>query len=175
MADKVCDELKKDGWRVLLDAREEFTPGWKFSEWEMRGVPIRIEIGTKDVDNDQAVVVRRDKREKKSVPLQKLCSEIHRLCTDVQENMLKNARDFQVANTRDVGDYEDFKSTMESKRGFIRAMWCGDQECEDKIKEETQATIRIIPLEGNDKDTKKGMCLSCQKESEILAYFAKAY
>jgi len=175
VAEKVRDALEMAGKRVHLDVREEFTPGWKFSEWEMRGVPLRIEIGPRDVAADQAVVVRRDTGEKEPVVLQNLVSEIHRLCEDVQKEMFKNACEFLVSNTHDVTDYENFKDVMDSKRGFVRGFWCGEQDCEDKIKEDTQATIRVLPLESLKDDNKKGKCLCCQKESDSFAYFAKAY
>lgn len=164
-------ELKKEGWRVMLDAREEFTPGWKFSEYELRGVPLRIEIGPRDIKNNQVILVRRDTGAKESVSLDSLKENIPQVLSDVQDTMLANARDFQEENTHVVDNYQDFKSVLESKKGFLKAFWCGNQECEDRIKEETMATIRVIPLEKEE----VGHCVYCQADAGQWVYFARAY
>jgi len=170
-AQELEQKLKQEGWRVKLDDREEFTPGWKFSEYEMRGIPLRIEIGPRDIKNNQAVVVRRDTGKKESVSRDSLQKKIPQILSDVQDAMLAEARKFQEENTREVDNYQDFKSVLESKRGFLKTFWCGNQDCEDKIKEETMATIRVVPLEQN----KKGKCVFCQADAGQWVYFARAY
>jgi len=170
-AQELEQKLKQEGWRVKLDDREEFTPGWKFSEYEMRGIPLRIEIGPRDIKNNQAVVVRRDNRTKESVSLDSLQMKIPQILSDIQDAMLAEAQKFQKENTREVDNYEEFKSVLESKRGFIKTFWCGSQDCEDKIKEETMATIRVVPLEKEE----KGKCVFCQTDACQWVYFARAY
>ncbi len=163
--------LKKEGWRVKLDDREEFTPGWKFSEYELRGIPLRIEIGPRDVKNNQAVLVRRDTMAKESISLDSLNAKIPQILSDIQDSMLAKALKFQQENTSEVDNYQDFKSVLESKRGFLKAFWCGNQDCEDKIKEETMATIRVIPFDQNE----RGKCIHCQDEAGQWVIFARAY
>ncbi len=171
---KLKDELVEMGVRVELDQREEFTPGWKFSEWEMRGVPLRLEIGPRDIKQNQAVCVRRDNGQKTPVPLDSIKEALPELLSDIQESLFKKALEFQTANTHDIVNYEEFKSTIEEKRGFIRTFWCGKSVCEEKIKDETMATIRVIPLE-DDKRRVEGQCILCEEKSDQLAYFARAY
>jgi len=166
--------LKAAGLRVELDAREEFTPGWKFSEHEMRGVPLRIEIGPRDVKSGQAVLVRRDTRSKIPVPLAELTNHVQAVLAGIQDGLLREARKFLADNTRDAETYEELKDTMENKRGFVRALWCGDQACEDRIKEGTMATIRVIPF-GAEHGERKGRCVSCGRAADTLAYFARSY
>jgi prolyl-tRNA synthetase len=170
-AQKLEKELSERGWRVNLDAREEFTPGWKFSEHEMRGIPLRIEIGPRDIRNGQAIVVRRDTMEKEAVSLDTLHEKIPQFLSEIQDSLLAAARKFQAENTHEVENYADFKAVLESKRGLIKTFWCGNQECEDKIKEETMATIRVIPLEQNE----KGKCVFCRADAGQWVYFARAY
>ena len=174
VAQNIVSELEMKGVRVKLDEREEFTPGWKFSEWEMRGVPMRIEIGPKDIEKKQVVIVRRDTGKKESFDQVSLDERVTEILDDIQKNMFEMALRFQEENTYEVNDYEEFKSVMESKRGFIKAFWCGDSDCEEKIKDETMATIRVIPLEQKKKKEQE-KCIHCQKTSESLVYFARAY
>ena len=175
VAQNIESDLKAKGMRVYLDDREEFTPGWKFSEWEMRGVPLRIEIGPRDVKNNQAVLVRRDNGGKETASLETLEQNIPRILQNIQASLLDQALDFQRKNTRIAGDFREFKSIMESQRGFIKAFWCGDQACEDKIKEETMATVRVIVAEGDIPESEK-KCIFCGKKAqEGVAYFARAY
>jgi prolyl-tRNA synthetase len=170
-AEQIEKEFKKQGLRVRLDAREEFTPGWKFSEYEMRGVPLRIEIGPRDVKNNQVIAVRRDTMNKETLGLDSLITNIPQILEDIQASMFTEALKFQKNNTHNVDSYEDFKAVLESQKGFIKTFWCGQQECEDKIKEETMATIRVIPLD----QKKRGKCVLCQSESDLQVYFARAY
>jgi prolyl-tRNA synthetase len=167
-------ELLESGLRVKLDAREEFTPGWKFSEWEMRGVPLRVEVGPKDVKENRAVLVRRDISRKDFVGLAGLAQQVKKTLQEIQSSLFDQALRFQRENTRSVWDYQEFKEVIESKRGFIRSWWCGDEACEDKIKEETMASIRVIPLKQEAQEG-PGNCVYCRKKGRELAYFARAY
>jgi prolyl-tRNA synthetase len=173
-AEELEELLKGDGIRVKLDSREEFTPGWKFSDWEMRGVPLRIEIGPRDIKQEQAVAVRRDTGIKESFRLESALDYIKKNLDKIQNSMFEDALRFRESNTRRVGNYDEFKKEMESKRGFIRTEWCGNVACEDRIKEETMATIRVILMD-EDKDSKTGPCLLCGKAGRAQVLFAKAY
>jgi prolyl-tRNA synthetase len=173
-ASAATESLRAAGVRTELDTREEATPGWKFAEYEMRGVPLRIEIGPRDVKAGQAVVVRRDTKTKTEVPLTGLVDRVQALLADVQSGLLAAARDFLRDNTHRATTYEEFKDILENRRGFVRAAWCGDEVCEDKIKTETMATIRTIPLDEDQAET-DGLCVSCGKPARAVPYFARAY
>jgi prolyl-tRNA synthetase len=140
----------------------------------MRGVPLRLEIGPRDVKQGQAVVVRRDTKTKEPAPLAALADKIPAVLADIQASLFRKALAFREANTREVADYAAFRDTMESKRGFIRAPWCGDEDCEVKIKDETMATIRVIPLDETE-GRAAGTCVRCGREGKAVAYFARAY
>lgn len=174
VAQKVRDTLRAAGLRVDLDAREEFTPGWKFSEYEMRGVPVRIEIGPRDVKAGQAVLVRRDLKSKEVAPLDSLAARLPALLDEIQAELYKQASEFVQANTRTASSYEEFKETLEAKRGFIQAPWCGGEACEDRIKTETMATIRVIPMHLDDVPVAGG-CVCCGAPGLATALFARAY
>ncbi len=174
LARNIEEKLGEEGLRVKLDEREEFTPGWKFSEWEMRGVPLRVEIGPKDIEKKQVVVVRRDTGKKENVTQASMNIKVPEILREIQKNMFEMALKFQQENTHEVKDYEEFKAIMESKKGFIKAFWCEDQVCEEKIKEETMATIRVILLD-QDKKAARGKCVFCQKPTETVVYFGRAY
>jgi len=168
------ESLKAAGVRAGIDAREEATPGWKFAEYEMRGVPLRIEVGPRDVKAGQAVLVRRDTKTKEAVPLTSLAARVPALLDEIQAELLAQARLFLESNIRDAADYASFKSLLENQRGFVRASWCGDEVCEEKIKAETMATIRVIPLEAGQARTGEP-CVACGGKGQALAYFARAY
>jgi prolyl-tRNA synthetase len=170
----VEQELRQGGCRVRLDAREEFTPGWKFSEWEMRGVPLRVEIGPRDIKEGRAVLVRRDIQKKESVPLSALVVRAKETLKEIQASLLEQARRFLKENTRVVSDYGEFKEVIEAQRGFIKCWWCGETSCEDRIKEETMATVRVIPLEKSDEEN-SGDCVCCRKKGREIVLFARAY
>ncbi|OGD26193.1 MAG: proline--tRNA ligase [Candidatus Aminicenantes bacterium RBG_13_63_10] len=173
VAKKIEDDLRRAGVRVTLDDREEFTPGWKFSDWEMRGVPLRLEVGPRDIKEHKAVAVRRDVRGKASLPLAGLSESVNRLLAEIQSGLLEQARDFLRDNTRVTDDYGEFKRLIDERRGFILSPWCGARECEEKVKQETAASIRVLPL-----DTDRGpggVCLACGRKSESRAFFARAY
>ncbi len=164
--------LRGAGVRVHLDDRDTQQPGFKYADWEMRGVPLRLELGPKDIEKDQCVLVRRDTREKAFVPLAGLAAEVAARLEAMQKDLLDRAWKFVGDNTTHVKSYDEFKQVMEEKRGFIVAGWCGDAACEAKIKEETRATIRVIPTVG---EAAPGACVRCAKPSDREVYFAQAY
>jgi len=170
-----CEELRNslaEKFRVELDARDEYSAGWKFSEWELRGVPIRIEIGPKDLEKRQVVIARRDTLERENVPEEEVVDRVSVLLEDIQRNLYKRAYDFREANTHEVGTFEEFCKIIEEEGGFVRACWCGKDTCEKQVKEETGATIRCIPLEDWQAD---GECIVCGQKGEYKVYFARAY
>lgn len=170
-ADEVWKALKDAGVRAKMDDSDK-SPGWKFSEQEMRGIPLRVELGPKDIENNQAVLVRRDTREKVVVSLDELVGKAQDLLEMIQKDMLERARVHRDAHTYTAGDYESFKKTIEEKPGFVKAMWCGSVECEDKIKEDTAATSRCIPFEQEQiEDT----CVCCGKVAKKMVYWGRAY
>ena len=157
--------------RVKTDKTDK-SPGFKFAEQEMRGIPVRIEVGPRDLANGEAVVVRRDNGEKQTVKLDELETLIPALLTTIQKDMLEKARAHRDAHTYAVENYEQFKDTIENRPGFIKAMWCGDRACEDAIKEETGATARCMPFKQEHISDK---CVYCGKEAKKMVYFGRAY
>ncbi len=170
--EKVEKELVKNSIRVIFDNREEYTPGWKFNDWELRGVPLRIEIGPKDVENKQVVLARRDTFEKIVVKDEKLVETINKLLEEIQKNLFERAKKLKESLTTKVKNFEEFKKVIKEKGGFVKACWCGSKICEQKIKEETGATVRAIPIE---KEEIFGNCVYCNRKAKVVAYFAKAY
>jgi prolyl-tRNA synthetase len=160
--------------RLHVDDRDEHTPGWKYNEWEMRGVPLRLEIGPRDVAKQQVVLVRRDNRAKEFVPISKLRERIPELLADLQRAIFERARAFRAANTHEVSSYDEFKRVMESQRGFVIAGWDGDPATEAKIKEETKATIRCIPL-ADGEPTAGLRCIHSGRPARHRVVFARAY
>ena len=156
--------------RVHVDDRSELSPGYKFNDWELKGVPIRIEIGPKDIENQSVVMAKRYNREKSSLGFTEI-EKIHTILDEIQNSMLKTAREQTKANTIDISDYTEFKSKIE-KGGFFSAPWCGKLECEEKIKEETGADIRVIPFGSENTDKK---CMYCQEQSTLIPIFARGY
>jgi len=171
-AREVVQTLRGAGVRVHLDDRDTQQPGFKYADWEMRGVPLRLEIGPKDVEKDQCVLVRRDSREKSFVPLASVAEQARGLLTSIQDGLLDRARRFVADNTTRVSTYDEFKRVMADKRGFIVTGWCRAADCEAKIKEETKATVRVIPIEGTPA---AGACVRCGQASSSEVYFAQAY
>ena len=164
--------LKNAGVRVELDDNDNMTPGWKFNEYEMKGVPIRIEIGPRDIENNQCMIVRRDTLEKTAVSLDKLDETIKQLLDDIHNNMFNRALELRKEKTYTIGSYEDFVEKMKTDPGFAKGMWCGDQDCEDKIKADVSATIRCIPFEQEDLGP---VCHFCGKPAKHMVVVAKAY
>ncbi len=169
-AEKVKAALEKACIEAHLDSREEYTPGWKFNEWEIKGVPLRVEIGPKDLEKGQITLVRRDTCEKKQVKSDDIKAVLKTL-DDIQSNLLNKAKEAMCSNIKEVKTKEDFKKQIENKK-MVFASWCESKECEEKIKEETTATSRVIPL---DQKPTKGKCVYCGQQAERKAYFAKAY
>lgn len=169
-----AEELKQSlssCFRVRMDDSDK-SPGWKFSEQEMRGIPVRIELGPKDIEKNQCVLVRRDTREKLIISLDEVSKELKKILANMQKEMLERARAHRDAHTYEAADYEQFKDIIANKPGFVKAMWCGNQECEDKIKEETTATSRCMPfLQEQIADT----CVCCKKPAKAMVYWGKAY
>ena len=169
-AQEIQQQLRSAGIRVTLDERDE-RPGWKFSEWELRGVPLRVEIGPKDIEKSAVLVARRDTREKQSLAMDGLATRIQQLLDDVQRSLFDRARTFRDEHTHRVSTYEEFKQVMEGRPGFVIAPWCGSTDCEAQIKNETQATIRNMPRTG----APGGTCIRCDQGAIAEAWFAKSY
>ena len=168
-------ELKKlleDKYRVELDDREGYSAGWKFNEWEMKGVPLRLEIGPKDIENNQVTAVRRDTLEKFTLPLDNLTEKVGEVLDDIHNTMYKMAKEFREKKTYSTVDYEEIKKIFKENPGFVKTMWCESDECESKLKAETGATIRCMPFEQEHiGDT----CPMCGKKATKMVYIAKAY
>ena len=168
-----AQELKDmlSNYRVKVDDTDK-SPGWKFSEQEMRGIPLRVEIGPKDIEAGQAVIVRRDNGEKCVVALTELNEKVGALLEQMQKDMLERARAHRDSHTYTATTYEEFKDTIENRPGFVKAMWCGDQACEDKIKEDTTATSRCMPFAQENLSDK---CVCCGRPAKKMVYWGKAY
>ncbi len=160
-----------ENFRVKLDDSDK-NPGWKFSEYEMKGVPLRLEIGPKDIEKNSCVLVRRDTREKIFVSLDGLEAKVAETLEDIQRSLYEKALAHREECTYDAHGYQEFKDIVDNKPGFVRGMWCGDQECEDKIKADTGATARCMPFEQERIDDK---CVCCGKPARIMVYWGKAY
>ena len=169
-ANAMLGDIKKV-CRAKLDDSDQ-TPGWKFAEYEMKGVPLRIEVGPRDIAEGNCVVVRRDNREKIVVPIAELSTRIPELLADVNEGLYQKALARRENMTFDAHDMEEMIDTAENKPGFIRAMWCGDRECEDALKEKAGVTSRCIPFE---QETIDGKCVCCGKPAKHMLYWGKAY
>jgi len=171
---EIAYDLRKSDIRVHVDDRKEYTAGWKFNEWEIKGVPLRINVGPRDIEKDQAELVRRDISEKSFVKRVNLSESVISILMQIQNNLLFRAKRQLEENTTETANYDTLKSVLEMKGGFISAGWCGEQECESKIKEETGADIRVIPFEGQ-KISESKICIYCSKPSKKVAIFARAY
>jgi len=172
---KKVREIKENigtNFRVELDERENYSPGWKFNQWELKGVPIRLEFGPKDMEKDQCVLVRRDTCEKSFVKLSNLNKELNKMLEDIQHNLFRNAKKFLKNNIYDANSLGDLVEIIANKKGMARAGWCESEKCEQKVKDQTAATIRVIPFKGGEG---KGKCVACGKDSEKIVYLARAY
>ncbi len=168
-ADEIYAQLKSAGIRVKVDDSDQ-TAGWKFNQWEMKGVPVRLEVGPKDIENKQVVLVRRDTHEKYIVPMETLTDTVKKLLDDIHESLFNRALAFREAKTVDATTFEELKNGING--GFVRAMWCGDRECEDAIKEKTGATTRCMPFEQKHLSD---VCVHCGKPAKAMTFFAKSY
>ena len=171
-ARQLLKKLQEHEISVVLDDRTEYTPGWKFNEWELKGVPLRMEIGPRDLKQGQVTLARRDTLERIAVKEEKIVNEVARLLEEIQNNLFCKAKKFLEENITSVKSYDEFKKVLRNKGGFIRACWCSNSDCEEKVKEETGATIRVIPFE---KEKVFSKCVYCGKEAKEVVYFAKAY
>ena len=171
-AEAIKRDLEGAGVRVKLDASEENSPGWKFAEYELRGVPLRLEIGPKDIEKGQVFSARRDTRDKAPIAFTDLTTRVPALLEEIQTGLLARAKAFRDERTVEVANWEEFKKAMEGRPGFVIASWCGTAECEAAIKAETQATLRNIPLGSPRLD---GQCVKCNGAAGVKAWFAKAY
>jgi prolyl-tRNA synthetase len=157
---------------VKFDNRDTQTPGWKFAEYELKGVPVRLAVGPRDLDNNTVELARRDTKEKKVYSLDNLAGQIETLLEDIQRSIYQKALAFREANITKVDNYQTFKEVLDGKGGFIAAHWDGTPETEEKIKDETKATIRCIPL---DAPEEAGQCMYTGKPSNRRVIFARAY
>ena len=168
----ILDELKRKNISVLFDNRDTHKPGYKFNEHEIKGVPIRIAVGPKDLENSTLEIFRRDKMKKELIDFDKVFDKIDFLLEDIQTNIFNKAQTFTNENIRIANSYDEFKSIIKNKGGFVSAHWDGSNETEEKIKKETKATIRCIPI---DSHKEKGLCMISGKPSTQRVLFAKAY
>jgi prolyl-tRNA synthetase len=168
----IMSELKKHGISVKYDDADNTRPGWKFAEYELKGVPVRIAIGPKDIENGVVEIARRDTKEKSSVPAEGVSAYIMQLLDDIQQNLFNRALAYRNEHITEVNSWEEFKQVLNTKGGFVSAHWDGTGETEEKIKEETKATIRCIPLNSKQED---GLCVFSGKPSKQRVLFAMAY
>lgn len=168
---KTFEILESLNVRTRLDDSDQ-SPGWKFNQYDLEGVPVRIEIGTAEAQDNKVRIVRRDNRIGFYVELNQLGEEINQLLLTIQRDLLAKSKRFTLENTREVKTYSEFKEIMQTKRGFVKAHWCEGLECEEKIKEETKATIRCLPL---DSEENKGECFVCDKSAKFQWLFGQAY
>ena len=172
VAKEVMKELRTKGVRVKFDDRDTYKPGWKFNEYELKGVPVRLAIGPRDVENGTLELARRDTLTKKSISRDDVVSIVVDLMDEIQKNLYNKADSFRTEKTTDVVTYDEFKKVLNTKGGFILAHWDGTAETEELIKKETKATIRCIPLDAKQEE---GTCMVSGKPSNQKVLFAKAY
>jgi len=171
-AREVSEKLEKNGVATILDDRAEYTPGWKFHEWELKGVPVRIEIGPRDVEKKQVVAARRDASERVEVREDELVNAISGLLKEIQDSLYNRAKRFLEDHIITVKTYKEFKEALRKGGGLIKACWCSNQGCEEKIKDETGATIRLVPFE---REKLFSDCVYCGGQAKDVVYFARAY
>jgi len=170
-AHQIKDDLSKIDLRVHLDDREQLTPGFKFNDWEMKGIPIRIEIGPKDIAKKQVVLVRRHNRTKTSLNMDSLTEKISSELKNIQKEMFDTAKKILDERVVRVSEYQQFKKDLENGK-MIDCSWCGNQTCEDKIKEETGADLRVIPFDNRQKSE---TCIYCKNSGTTTVLFARGY
>ncbi len=168
---EIREELKQKGFRVKVDDTDK-SPGFKFAETEMRGVPFRVEIGPKDIEEGKCVIARRDNGEKFECPISEISAKIAELIPVVQHDMFEAAKARRDSQTYQATSWDEFKKIFEEKTGFVKAMWCGDVECENKIKEELAVTSRCMPFK---QETISDKCVCCGKPATKMVYWGKAY
>lgn len=171
-AQEIQQHLKALGYRVKIDDREQYRPGWKFNEWELKGVPLRIELGPKDLAKKQLVLARRDTGEKIFISIDSTIDQVTQLLDEIQQRIFTQATQFVQNHTSIASNLEEFNSILDQKGGYIKSMWCGDSSCEIRVKELTKATIRNIPF-AQEKVSKS--CICCNKPAQKMVYFARSY
>jgi prolyl-tRNA synthetase len=169
---ETAETLRAKGFSVILDDREEYTPGWKFNQWELKGVPVRIELGPRDLKQGQVVMVRRDTGQKTPVKEVDIPATVEKLLQEIQDNLFAKAKTLLQEKTSIVQSYEEFKKVICDKSGFVKAAWCGGADCEAKIKDETGATIRVRPFQKEEPATN---CVYCGQKAMEMVYFARSY
>jgi len=167
---EVFTQLKQAGFRVKVDDRDTVSPGYKFNDWELKGVPVRLEIGPRDIENGQAMAFRRDTCEKAPIALATLTETLTTLLDDIQQTLFNQAAALRDSRIQVVKNMEELNAAVQT--GFAKTMWCGDPACEEKIKEETGASSRNMPF---DQTPVGDTCVCCGKKADKLIYFAKAY
>jgi len=171
-AQRVADTLRNAGLRLRLDTRDQYTPGWKFNDWEMKGVPLRIEVGPRDVDRNELTLVRRDTFQKTIVNDVRLVEQTKKCLEEIQTSLYTKASDALKASIRQAENYEHLRKLLDEKGGFVRACWCESEECEDAMKTETGATIRTLPF---DDESVFAACVKCGRVGKKVVYLARAY
>ncbi|WP_455367552.1 proline--tRNA ligase [[Eubacterium] cellulosolvens] len=169
---EIASQLKNVGIRYEVDDRTEYTPGWKYNQWEMKGIPLRIELGPKDVQNQVVTLARRDTRTRERIKEEEAITHIIKLVDEIQQSLYTKAKKFLDEHITEAKNYEEFNQKLNEKMGIIKAIWCTKRECEEVIKQETGATIRAISF---DEKQITGPCFYCGEEGRKIAYFAKAY
>ena len=170
-AEELKEVLKKE-FRVEVDSREQVTPGFKFNECELKGIPLRIEIGPRDIENGKCIIVRRDTLEKKEIELANLESEVRKCLEDIQKNMYDMCKKRLEEKTQVAYTLEEFEKKINDNQGYIKAMWCGNNECEEKIKELTGAHSRCIPFE---EEHLSDTCVCCGRQAKHEVYWGRQY
>lgn len=170
-SNEIKEMLEKLGYNVILDDREEYKAGFKYNEWELKGIPLRLELGPRDIEKGQVVIVRRDTSEKSFIKEEDLESEVKEKLDNMQKDMFKKAKSFQESNIYKANDMDEFKKDVDN--GFVLAGWCESAECEEKIKEESGATARLIPFDDKVEDGTD--CIACKNKAKHMVYFARAY
>lgn len=172
IARKLQYDLEKVGVRTIVDLQEEQTPGWRFNDWELKGAPVQMMIGPKEVQNKTVTIGRRDEQKKWEVKANNIVGEVKKTLDDIQQSLYSRAEKFKKENTYEAKNYQEFKKIMKGRRGVIKAFWCESPRCEAKIKEETKATSRLLPL---DAKKEQGRCIYCGKKAVHRWLFAQAY
>ena len=170
-SNELCGVLNNALIRVHVDKREQYTPGWKFNDWEMKGIPLRVEIGPRDLENNEVTLVRRDTSSKIKVKTE-FVKTVSEMLNIIQSEMLERARQSLIEQTSEAQSYDELSSMMEAGVGFVKAGWCGSEDCENNVKDKTGADVRLLPLE---KEELSISCIICGNVAKHIAYFARAY
>jgi prolyl-tRNA synthetase len=170
-AHHIADSLGKHSIRTYIDDREQYTPGWKYHEWEMKGVPLRVEIGPRDIESKQITLVRRDTGKKTAVPQADSATQIVNTLDEIQQSLLHKAKETQAKLTTTANNMKEFEHIIETTGGFVKAFLSEDNDCEERIKLETGATVRIVPFN----ESARGQCVFCGAQNSREVIFARSY